>query len=174
MRMMLSVAILAATVVVAACTGDGADPTSSAAPTTTAPTTTTTATPTTTTLPTTSTTAPVGLLADRFPNSFAPDWETWTVWVYAWPDTTGFEQDAQTAHDEMTAHAASLGYDPDRMGVFDLGCSPGTAEVLGLDPDQGYMAAALYFGSEVAAEAVAQAFEPYTIGYGYFYIGCAD
>ena len=153
-------------------------PTATSVPTTTtsAPMTTSTAATANTTEPTTTMIVEVSeLIADRYPPEDSPDWETWTVFVFVSPASEYFESSAAlAAHDEVRAHAISLGYDPERMGVFDLGCSPGTDEALGLDTEVNYVVDAFFFNSEAAAQAVAEAFEPFTVGYGYFYIGCAD
>ena len=172
--------VVAATTVfvAAACTGAGPATTAPArvatTTTTPAPTTISTApTSTSTTVVSTTSTSP-RLVAERFPTEYSPDWETWAVFVIVRPFDEYSDEDARGMFDGVRARAASLGYDPGRMGGFDLGCSPGTAEALGFDADESYMAEALFFDTEAAARAVAEAFRPYTIGYGFFLIGCAD
>ena len=46
--------------------------------------------------------------------------------------------------------------------------------LLGLDPETGYSAAALFFDNEQRAQIVAGAFEPFTVGYGHVEVGCND
>lgn len=163
-------------VLLAGCDMESQDSILALATTTSVPATTSTAATARTTEPRTTTIVDTpGLIADRYPPEYSPDWETWTVFVFVSPASEYFESSAAlAAHDEVRAHASSLGYDTERMGVFDLACSPGTDEALGLDPETNYVVAAFFFNSEAAAQAVAEAFEPFTVGYGYFYIGCAD
>lgn len=148
--------------------------------TTVAPTTTSsTSTSTTTTTAETTTTVDAPLIGEEIPPAETLDWEMWAVYVFLWEDV--WDQDAFEASggaallDEVRAHATALGYDGESLLVGDLSCDPGAHELLELDPRAAdYGAAALYFVSEEDAEAVADAFEPYTVGYGFVNIGCAD
>ena len=144
-------------------------------------TTTTVVTTTTTMVPAeTTTTLDSRLIGERIPAAENLDHEMWAVYIFLWESWRSQEEyiasGARALWDETKAYAASLGYDPERMGWGDLACDPGGYTVLGFDPydSPDYTAGALYFNAEADAAAVAEAFGPYTAGYGLVRIGCAD
>lgn len=121
-----------------------------------------------TTAPTSSRPAPPA--APDFPAAVQPEHGGEYAGVFLAVARTPDDRRLEKANDQ----ARAAGYDDDVLGIGDIGCSEGAREALGLDPDEDYYAAALYFADMATAKQFVDAFEPGVVGTAVVRTYCLD